>query len=165
MHKKDRIDALGATLLVGFSMLLGLNQVLVKLVNAGLAPVFQAGLRSALAFFPLLAWALFANGLFDEAVMMSKEALRLAPVREKEDYAGYLQRLEHSIDGSLLRGALGPHHLGQHSQQLSGCAGFHDMPRNFVIPDFCGIFAQQAYFLQAPLVGNNGVGARQLGYR
>ena len=49
MSKKDRIDAFGAALLVGQSMLLGLNQVLIKLVNAGLGPVFQAGLRSMVA--------------------------------------------------------------------------------------------------------------------
>lgn len=52
--KKDRIDSAGATLLLGFSALLGLNQVLIKFVNAGLAPVFQAGLRSVCAFFVVL---------------------------------------------------------------------------------------------------------------
>ena len=61
LHRKDRIDAFGATLLVGFSLLLCFNQVLVKLVNAGLAPVFQAGLRSALAFGPVLVYALLAR--------------------------------------------------------------------------------------------------------
>ncbi|MGI9356425.1 MAG: DMT family transporter [Rhizobiaceae bacterium] len=50
MDKEDRIDAFGATSLIGFSALLGLNQVMIKLVNAGLQPVFQAGLRSLLAF-------------------------------------------------------------------------------------------------------------------
>lgn len=49
MEKKERIDGLGASLLIGFSMLLGLNQVLVKLVNEGFAPLFQGGLRSACA--------------------------------------------------------------------------------------------------------------------
>jgi len=48
--RKDRIDATGATLLLGFSALLGLNQVLIKFVNVGIAPVFQAGLRSMCAF-------------------------------------------------------------------------------------------------------------------
>ena len=52
MERKDRIDLLGATLLTSFSFLMGLNQVLVKLVNAGLAPAFQAGLRSAFAVVP-----------------------------------------------------------------------------------------------------------------
>lgn len=47
--KRDRIDATGAAVLVAFSMALGLNQVLVKLVNVGMEPTFQAGLRSALA--------------------------------------------------------------------------------------------------------------------
>ncbi len=58
MTRKDRIDTLGASVLVAFSVLLGLNQVMIKVVNAGLAPVFQAGLRSALSFFPVLAFAL-----------------------------------------------------------------------------------------------------------
>lgn len=50
MDKKDRIDAFGASSLILFSALMGLNQVLIKLVNAGLQPVFQAGLRSLFAF-------------------------------------------------------------------------------------------------------------------
>ena len=58
MQKKDRVDALGAVLLVSFSVLLGLNQALVKLVNAGLDPAAQAGLRSLGALLPvaLFAW-------------------------------------------------------------------------------------------------------------
>ena len=57
MERKDRIDALGGAVLVTFSLLMGLNQVMIKLVNAGMAPVFQAGLRSACAFLPVLAFA------------------------------------------------------------------------------------------------------------
>lgn len=49
MERKERIDASGAFWLVTFSGLLGLNQVLVKIMNSGLQPVFQAGLRSLLA--------------------------------------------------------------------------------------------------------------------
>jgi len=52
--RKDRIDGTGAILLVGFSALLGLNQVLIKFVNGGIAPVFQAGLRSVCAFVVVL---------------------------------------------------------------------------------------------------------------
>ena len=59
MQRKSRIDATGAAVLVVFSALLGLNQVLVKLVNAGMHPVFQAGLRSACAFFPVFIFALY----------------------------------------------------------------------------------------------------------
>lgn len=57
--RHSRIDARGASLLIGFSALLGLNQALVKLVNDGLAPVFQSGLRSACAFLPVLLYALW----------------------------------------------------------------------------------------------------------
>lgn len=57
VERKDRIDAFGGTVLVVFSLLLGLNQALVKLVNDGMAPIFQAGLRSACAFLPILIFA------------------------------------------------------------------------------------------------------------
>ena len=58
MDRKSHVDALGATTLIIFSSLLGLNQALVKLVNVGMSPVFQAGLRSVCAFFIVLAAAL-----------------------------------------------------------------------------------------------------------
>ncbi len=58
MEKRDKIDAFGAIVLVSFSALLGLNQVMIKLVNHGLQPIFQAGLRSVCAFFPVLIFAL-----------------------------------------------------------------------------------------------------------
>lgn len=61
MERKDRIDAFGALVLVTFSFLMGVNQVIVKLVNAGFSPVFQAGLRSACAVLPVLAYALWAR--------------------------------------------------------------------------------------------------------
>jgi len=51
--KKDRIDLFGASSLVVFALILGLNQVMVKIVNEGLQPVFQAGLRSLFAL-PLM---------------------------------------------------------------------------------------------------------------
>ncbi|MEM7508547.1 MAG: DMT family transporter [Pseudomonadota bacterium] len=55
--RKDRIDLTGAVMLIWFSALMGLNQPLIKLVNTGLAPVFQAGLRSACAILPVLLYA------------------------------------------------------------------------------------------------------------
>lgn len=65
MERKAKIDAFGATSLVLFSALLGLNQVLVKIVNTGLQPVFQAGLRSLFAFPLLLIFALLAKRKLD----------------------------------------------------------------------------------------------------
>ncbi len=56
-QRKDRIDFLGGSLLLGFSVVLGLNQALVKIVNDGFAPVFQSGLRSACALPLVLAFA------------------------------------------------------------------------------------------------------------
>jgi len=61
MQRKDRIDALGAGLLVSFTLVMGLGQVFIKLVNAGMGPVFQAGLRSACAFPLVLGFALIAR--------------------------------------------------------------------------------------------------------
>jgi drug/metabolite transporter (DMT)-like permease len=61
MERKDQIDALGGAVLLTFSLLVGLNQVMIKLVNAGLQPVFQAGLRSACAFLPVLIFAVLTR--------------------------------------------------------------------------------------------------------
>ncbi len=59
--RKDRIDLAGGFWLVLFAGLMGINQVLVKLVNAGLAPIAQAGLRSACALGPVLLYAWWAR--------------------------------------------------------------------------------------------------------
>jgi|TARA_B110000495_G_scaffold72129_1_gene61691 drug/metabolite transporter (DMT)-like permease len=58
MLRKTRIDNAGIIMLTVFSAMLGLNQALVKLVNAGFSPIFQAGLRSVCAFFIVLSFAL-----------------------------------------------------------------------------------------------------------
>lgn len=59
--KKSKIDLIGAAALVAFSLLMGLNQPLVKLVNAALDPVLQAGLRSLCAFPFVLGFAAIAG--------------------------------------------------------------------------------------------------------
>ncbi len=56
MEKKDRVDAFGVVALVGFSALLGFNQVVIKVVNDGLQPVFFAGVRSLGAMLCLGLW-------------------------------------------------------------------------------------------------------------
>ena len=61
MERKDRIDAFGALVLITFSFLMGINQVMVKLVNAGFSPVFQAGLRSACALLPVVLYAVLTR--------------------------------------------------------------------------------------------------------
>lgn len=92
MEPKDRIDALGASFLVAFSILLGLNQVMVKVVNEGLAPVFQAGLRSACSFLPVLAFAL-----------IMRKGLSL---RDGSVYAGILSGIFFAVEFALLFTAL-----------------------------------------------------------
>ena len=47
MNRRDHIDPAGAAALIAFALLLAFNQVVVKVVNEGLQPVFFAGLRSA----------------------------------------------------------------------------------------------------------------------
>lgn len=69
--RKDRIDAFAATSLVLFSALLGLNQVLVKVVNEGLSPMFQAGLRSLFAFPLVLLFCWFMR----KRVMLERKTL------------------------------------------------------------------------------------------
>ena len=47
MQRKPGLDAVGAVALTGVGILFGLNNVVIKVVNEGLQPVFFAGLRSA----------------------------------------------------------------------------------------------------------------------
>lgn len=54
--RKDRLDGFGGAVLLGVTLLLAFNQIVVKLVNEGLQPVFFAGLRSTLAIFFVWAW-------------------------------------------------------------------------------------------------------------
>jgi drug/metabolite transporter (DMT)-like permease len=54
--RKDRLDAFGLTALLGVQALLAVNQLIIKLVNVGLQPVFFAGLRSLLAIGFVWAW-------------------------------------------------------------------------------------------------------------
>ncbi len=61
VQRKQKIDLLGGSVLVAFSGLMGFNQVLVKLVNAGLQPAFQVGLRSACAILPIIAFAVITR--------------------------------------------------------------------------------------------------------
>ncbi len=56
MERKDRLDAFGGAVLIGVTLLLAFNQIIVKIVNTGLQPVFFAGLRSALAVLFVWAW-------------------------------------------------------------------------------------------------------------
>lgn len=59
MERKENMDLQGAALLIFISVLLGLNQVMVKVTNDGLQPVFQAGLRSLIALAFIIAWTAY----------------------------------------------------------------------------------------------------------
>lgn len=58
MERKDAIDLAGAAGLVVFATVLAFNQVVIKVTNAGFAPVFGAALRSCLALAVLGLWLL-----------------------------------------------------------------------------------------------------------
>ena len=47
--RKDSLDRVGLAMLIGVTLLLAMNQIIVKEVNTGLQPVFFAGARSTLA--------------------------------------------------------------------------------------------------------------------
>lgn len=66
--KKDRLDAVGFAGLVGVTLLLAVNQIIVKEVNHGLQPVFFAGARSALAAGFVAAW-LWYRGLWGRVLL------------------------------------------------------------------------------------------------
>lgn len=54
--RKDSLDRVGLAVLIGVTLLLAANQIIVKEVNSGLQPVFFAGARSTLAIVFVGAW-------------------------------------------------------------------------------------------------------------
>ncbi len=60
--RKDRLDGFGFATLLAVAAVLALNQIVIKIVDHGLQPVFFAGLRSALAIAFVAAW-LWYRGL------------------------------------------------------------------------------------------------------
>lgn len=56
MERKDSIDAAGTAALIAFALLLGFNQVVVKVSTDGIQPVFLAAMRSVLAVAALWIW-------------------------------------------------------------------------------------------------------------
>jgi drug/metabolite transporter (DMT)-like permease len=54
--RKDRLDGAGFAVLFGVTLLFALNQMIIKVTNAGLQPVFFAGLRSVLAVGFVAGW-------------------------------------------------------------------------------------------------------------
>jgi len=65
-RRRHEIDALAAGLMILFCAVWGLNQVSTKVANAGISPIFQAGLRSLGACVLLWAWSYWRGvRLFD----------------------------------------------------------------------------------------------------
>jgi drug/metabolite transporter (DMT)-like permease len=61
LEKKDHIDLFGTIALISLSALLGINHVVIKVVNSGLNPIFFAGLRSVIAFIFLVIYFKLTN--------------------------------------------------------------------------------------------------------
>jgi serine/threonine protein kinase/formylglycine-generating enzyme required for sulfatase activity len=62
---------------------------------AALSPEQRAGIRDSLA------WALFANGRFDEAVAEEEQALAEASADKKQEFEGYLAKLRKKIEDEI----------------------------------------------------------------
>ena len=56
MPRKDRLDVFGVCALLAVQLLFAFNQIIIKIVNEGLQPVFFAGLRSVLAAVFVAVW-------------------------------------------------------------------------------------------------------------
>ncbi len=56
MERKDQMDLAGAVALTAFAIVLGFNQVVIKVSNGGFQPVYMAALRSIFAFLIMLAF-------------------------------------------------------------------------------------------------------------
>ncbi|UYV38883.1 DMT family transporter [Rhodobacteraceae bacterium D3-12] len=56
MERRERIDLAGAGALVAFALILGFNQVVIKVATDGFQPVFMAALRSVAACGVMLVW-------------------------------------------------------------------------------------------------------------
>ncbi|HBZ44762.1 MAG TPA: EamA/RhaT family transporter [Maritimibacter sp.] len=65
MEEKRNLDLFGVSSLMVISLLLGLNHVVIKLVNVGLQPVFAAGLRSIGAALCVYLWMLWRQQKLD----------------------------------------------------------------------------------------------------
>ena len=88
-----------------------LNRVAWPLVDpdrASLNTDFHLGLRlarlavtqspSAPSLQDTLAWAFFANGLYEEAIAASKTALEKASAESQDEYRGYLRRMIQRVE-------------------------------------------------------------------
>lgn len=56
MERKTHMDMFGAVSLVIFATTLAFNQVVIKVTNGGISPIFAAGLRSAIGLAVILGW-------------------------------------------------------------------------------------------------------------
>jgi len=73
MNRKEKLDGIGVLMLSVLTVMLALNQVVIKLTNGGLQPVFSAATRSIGALLVLLLWMWFRKvrlGSFSRPVVL-----------------------------------------------------------------------------------------------
>ena len=58
-RKRSNLDSFGIIALVGVQLLLGINHVVIKVVNSGIQPIFFCGLRSIIAVFFIVLWMVY----------------------------------------------------------------------------------------------------------
>ncbi|MCP3915960.1 MAG: SUMF1/EgtB/PvdO family nonheme iron enzyme [bacterium] len=80
-----------------------------------------------------LAWALLANGLHDQAVAASREALAAAPADEAEVFQGYLARLEARVETA--RGPIGRARLAAVGAEIATLQDLLAEPRTWTFAD------------------------------
>ena len=85
-------------------------------LGAGLPPIDRAGIRDTLA------WALFANGRFDEAVAEQETALEEVPAQVKRQVKRNLEHLRRNIEEEIApeRESAIEQHVAELEAEISG---------------------------------------------
>lgn len=95
MQTRQDMDAKGAAILITLFAILAFNQVVIKLTNQGLQPVFAAGLRSFGAVFVLWGWMRF-NGQRPDFARETRGAGALLGTLFAVEFLGLFVALDHT---------------------------------------------------------------------
>ena len=80
MERRDNIDAIGASALVIFGIILAFNQVVIKVTNDGLQPVFFAAIRSIGGAMLITGWLWFRGIKFDFSPKVLKAGIAMGTI-------------------------------------------------------------------------------------
>lgn len=121
MEKKPSIDLFGAVALSAFSLLLAFNQVVIKVTNGGLQPVFFAGLRSIGAVLCVWLWLKYRGIPFQ--------------LRRETAYWGLLCGVAFALEFLLLFVALDLTTVGRSGVIFYSMPVWMALMAHFVLPD------------------------------